>query len=436
MNKGIFTLLIGLAGLFASSYALPANLMEVYRDALQYDPTYKQAKATRDSVNEARPQARAGLLPDLTTSGDIAKTRQKQTSTSLTDNFTSTEYNIRLTQPIFDFASWMNLSVAKATVKQANAAYKAAFLNLITRVAQAYFDILEAKETLRVTRAEQKANARQLDQANQRFKVGLDAITSVHDAQASYDIVTAQVFADENNLENARERLREITGIYYPHIATMRTKFPLLKPQPNKVEAWSTVAVKQNYELQAAKYAKIAARENIKVNFAGHLPIIDGFASFQEIDSFFAGIPNDFTTRRYGLQVSLPIYQGGLVSSLTRQARADFHAASAQEEQAYRGTINNTHTNFNNVVTGIRKIKADKQAIVSAESSVKSNEAAFKVGTRTIVDLLIAQRNLYDVQRNLAVDQYAYINDTLRLKEAAGILTEQDLRQINGWLKK
>ena len=325
------------------------------------------------------------------------------------------------------------MQVAKAQVKAAAATYAAAAQDLMLRTASAYFDVLQAEDTLRYTEAEKAATARELDQAQQRYQVGLDAITDVYNAQASYDAILAREIANKNDILNAREKLREITGVYYENLATLKPNMPLLTPVPNNINTWVNAAVMQNITLQGANYTVIAARENIRVNFAGHMPILDAIASYQRSKPsnqvFIA--PSNSESEQGGLQLSLPIYQGGLVTAQTQQAKYDYQKSIADREDIYRQVYVNTRQSFNNIIAGISKIKADRQTIISNQSSVDSTEAALQVGTRTIVDLLNAQQNLFAAESILSQDQYAYLINTLNLKSLAGTLSAIDLMKIN-----
>lgn len=435
--KGKYGLLgIGLIcmSLLSTAYATD-DLLDVYGDALRNDPTFKSARAARLSAEQALPQAEASGLPSLILTGNSLYNKQYNRGTVAsagTREFISHSYTFNLTQPLFDFAAWAAVSQASESVKQAEATYHASAEDLIIRVAAAYFAILEAEDTLRFTEAEKRANQRQLEQAQQRYKVGLDAITSVYDAQAAYDGTVAEVIAAKNNLANSKEALRAITGKYYSKIIGPKAEIPLPRPNPDDISSWVAMATRQNYTLLASRFASKVAKENIRITFAGNLPVVDAVGSFTRAGSGgtgFGGLNQHSYTA--GVQLSFPIFQGGLVLSQSRQAKYDYQQALADMETTYRTTVDTTRQTYNNVISGISKIKADRQAVISAQSSVESSEAAFKVGTRTIVDVLDAQRNLYDAQRILSRDQYAYINDFLALKQAAGTLNIADIEQIN-----
>lgn len=433
--------LLGLLGI--STLASAADLMEVYNQALQSDPKFQSAYANYLAIKENVAISRAGLLPTIGGQATLKGIRNStiiEGSSSLTNSYQYQDYSISLTQPVFNFANWAKLKGASATAKQAQASYDAYAQDLMVRVSQAYFKVLEAADNLRFTQAEKLATAKQLDQAKQRYKVGLDAITSVYDAQASYDVIVAQEIAAQNDLVNRREELREITGVFHEDLAGLKTQLPLVTPQPANAEAWADTAKKQNFTLSAARFAVDAAKLNTKANFAGHLPTLNATASYSENsqskNDAINGLRVDNSGSSVGLQLNVPLFTGGAVAAQTRQAQYGYQKSLADLENTYRNTLDLTRQAYNSINAYISKIKADKQAIISNESSLRSTEAAFKVGTRTIVDVLLAQKNLFYAQRSYASDQYQYINSILALKQAAGTLSPGDLQEINGWLKR
>jgi outer membrane protein len=442
MKKMAANFLIALATSSVISSAHATDLMDIYNQALQSDQVYQAAKFTRLSNREALPQSVAALLPQFI--GNANTTGNKSTVLSATPSaaptaifntqrYNSNGYTLTLTQPLFNFANWMTVSQANATAKQADATFAAAGQDLIVRVAQAYFNVLQAEDQLSYTQAQKAASAKQLDQVQERFKVGLDAITSVYDAQAQYDSAVAQEIGDQNTLQDNKEALRQLTGEYYNDVDGLKIELPLITPQPENVEQWVSTAEKHNLNYMASRYATQAARANVKINAAGHLPTVSAVGTYAKANGANTGT-TDTVSSSAGLQVTVPIFSGGLVLSQTRQAEDDYATASANMENTYRQTIVATRQKYNDVLTGISKIKADRQAIVSAQSSLDSTQESFKVGTRTIVDVLISLQNLYKVKRIYAQDEYQYINDTLALKEAAGALTANDLQAINTWL--
>ncbi|KTD61387.1 outer membrane protein TolC [Legionella spiritensis] len=439
MIKKLLLCFVLISGLPATTYAI--DLMDIYRQALENDPTFKQAYSTYMSSSEAIPQARAALYPQLTLGGEIARNIQdvNAAGTHVQATYNSTQWLVTASQTVFNYEYWSLVQQAKASVKSAQATFNDAAQDLILRTAQAYFDVLFAKDTLNFAEAKKRANKRQLDQAEQRFKVGLDAITSVYEAKAAYDQSVAEVIAARNNQINQNENLRKLTNHVYEYLSPLHaSRIPLIKPEPDNVDEWVNTGIRQNYKLFSAKYSLQAARENIRAKSSSAWP----FATIQsntaqthnnsQSSSFF--VPSRQTTSGIALSVTFPVFQGGLVQSETRQAQYDFQTSSEQLEQTYRDVVVNSHIAFNTIVDGISKVKADRQTIVSQKNSLESTEAQFQVGTRTMVDVVNAQQRLFEAQELLARDQYALINAFLRLKYLAGTLNVNDLEQVNSWL--
>lgn len=434
-------LAILLACFLSSIVSAAPDLIDVYQQALANDPIYKQAYSTYMAAREAEPQAYSRLLPQIIGTGYLMRNRiDASNADSVFDveqHFTRWNYNLTISQPVFNVGLWKQEKEASQTVKQAQATFFAAAQDLMLRTSKAYFTVLEARDNLRYARAKERANKRQMDQALQRFKVGLDAITSVYEAQAAYDLSTAEVITEKNNLVNQYENLKRLTNHTYQELDTLRDNhLPLVTPEPVNVDDWVSTSLSQNYKLIAATLAKESARTNISVQNAGHLPTINLQGSVIDTNTTATAgvVGTDTKEQSVGLTINFPIYQGGLVVSQTRQAVYDFQTAREKFEEAYRNTIVNTRISYNNIIDGISTIKADRQAVKSGENSVESTEAQFKVGTRTMVDVVTTQRSLFEAQTKLARDQYNYIQALLQLKFLAGTLSGEDLLQINAWL--
>ncbi|KTC87212.1 outer membrane protein TolC [Legionella brunensis] len=418
------------------------DLMDIYQQALEYDPTFKQAYSTYMSNTEAIPQARAALFPQLTVNTQAARNVEnvKASGSSVEATYNSNQWQVTTSQAVFNYQAWAQVQQAKSSVKAAQATFNDAAQDLILRTAKAYFDVLLARDTLNFAEAKKRANKRQFEQAEQRFKVGLDAITSVYEAKAAYDQSVAEVISARNNQINRNEDLRKLTNHIYETLAPLRdSRIPLIKPEPDNVDEWVNTGLLQNYKLFAAKYSLQAARENIKVQSAGGWPTlaIQGNAlqthNQSSSNSFF--IPSKQATASAALVLNFPVFQGGLVQSQTRQAQYDFQTSSEQMEQTYRDVVVNSRIAFNTIVDGISKVKADRQTIISQQNSLESTEAQFQVGTRTMVDVVNAQQRLFEAQEQLARDQYGLINAILNLKYLAGTLNVNDLEEVNAWLE-
>lgn len=440
MKKLLFCSLLTL-GLLPQASA--TDLMDIYHQALENDPLFKNAYDTYMANAEALPQARAALLPQVGITGQATRNllHVNDGVYSIQDiYYNSRTWQISASQAIFNYNAWARVQQAKASVKAAQAIFNDAAQDLILRTAKAYFDALYAQDTLNFAEAKKRANKRQYDQAQQRFQVGLDPITSVYEAKAAYDQSVATVIASRNNLENQNENLRKLTNHVYDSIAPIRDgKIPLVKPEPNYADQWVDTGLKQNYKLLSAKYNLEIARENVKALSAGNWPVI----SLQGNTTETSNDVNDnnpllFANQKQstvGLALNFPVYQGGLVRSQTRQAKHNFQAASEQVEKAYREVVVNSRIAFNTIIDGISKVKADRQSVISQKNSLDSTEAQFEIGTRTMVDVVNAQQRLFEAQNLLANDQYNLINAVLTLKYQAGTLNANDLELINSWLE-
>ncbi|WP_126456882.1 TolC family outer membrane protein [Sulfuriflexus mobilis] len=424
--------------LCAPAAVLAGGLTDAYRQALESDPQLRAAEAARGALGEAGPQSLALLLPSLnlsanTTANDV-ETTQSSFFPNNSEEYNSNGYNLTLTQPIYHHDYWVGLRQADATVAQAEADYAAARQELIVRVATAYFDVLAAQDTLEFARAEKEATARQLEQAKQRFEVGLIAITDVHEAQAQYDLTVAQEIVAENTLANTREALQEITGQYDEALQVLREEIPLLNPEPYNIDAWVTQARDQNLSLRAAEFSATAAREEINRQRAGHYPTLDLVATqSNSLSHSITGREVDSET--LALQLNVPLFAGGAVNSRTREAHYRSEEARHRLEQTRRSVKRQTRDAYLGVLAGISRVKALKQAVLSNEKALEATQTGFEVGTRTIVDVLLSQRELFRAQRDYSRSRYDYLLNTFRLKQAAGSLAQTDVEAINGWLK-
>lgn len=420
-----------------------SDLLEVYRYALCNDPTLQAAKETQLAAREQLPQARAQFLPVISASatnfayhqtpatGSVNNILNTSTNTSGI-SFNQSTYGLTLNQPIFYYQQWIQLSSAATQVKQANATYAAAEQDLIVRTIQGYFNVLKASDTLKFSKANRKQLAKILEQTQLKFKVGLIAITDVQIAKAQYDTALAQEISDENALANQKELLREITGQPIESFAFVRENLALKSPDPADPEKWVMTATDQNYALQAARFNAEASRINIKNTSAGHLPTLNINSNLTKQTSALGTPATKFSD--VGLQVNLPLFNGGSITSKTRQAVHTYEQTQKQMETLYRKTESNTRQAYRGVLTQISQIAAQQQAIVSTESALKATEASFNVGTRTIVDVLTAQTNLIQAKKNYANARYDYIIQTVLLKQAAGTLCPEEVQHINAWL--
>lgn len=414
------------------------NLLQVYRLAQKNDPRFAAARAEYQAAREAIPQARSAVLPQVTLSASHFENSQEalvQGGGTQSSNFDSQDLQLELRQTLFDWNQFSGIGRADAQVAQAESEFAVAEQNLITRVAQAYFDILGARDTLRFARAEKRAIERQLEQAKERFEVGLIPVTDVKEAQASHDLAVSREIEAENALQNAREALRTITGEPPGTLSGVVAELELRSPVPAAPDPWVETALQQNPAYLAARSGAEVARYEIRQARAGHYPQLDLVARRSEQETQFAGsIPSDTETDSIGIELSIPLYSGGATVSATRSARSRFEAAQSLAVQARRSAEQDTRDAFRGVESSISQVRALAQAVESNRTAVEATRAGFRVGTRTAVDVLEALRDLYQAQRDHANARYQYIVNRLRLKQAAGTLTIDDVRMINSWL--
>ena len=428
----------GFALMFLSSSVVAMDLIEVYTLAETNDPIYRQAVYSTLATHESKPQARALLLPSANLSANTTENDQTISSagfgSSGDTNFNSHGYTLNVAQPLFRWDRYLSLKQSDSLILQAEAEQLSTQQELIIRVAEAYFEILAALDNIEFAEAETKSLSRQLEQANQRFEVGLTAITDVHEAQAGFDRAAADEILAKNLLDNARENLREITGEYIVELDNLGDSMPLVSPEPNDINQWSTTAESQNMNIIAIKHKLENSRQEIKKQKAGHLPTLDLVASHGYNVS--GGRFGDTKIRATGvsLELNVPLYQGGQVNSKTKQARHRYNQSIQELEQALRAAQRETRQAYLGVISGISRVGALKQAVVSSETALKATETGFEVGTRTAVDVVASERTTLNAKRNHSRARYDYLLDSLRLKQAAGTLIPDDLKQISAWL--
>ncbi|MCG8068924.1 MAG: TolC family outer membrane protein [Candidatus Thiodiazotropha taylori] len=417
------------------------DLMSVYRLALENDPQLQAAKEQLNSARESKSLARSQLLPTIGLGATYDAVRSdvktlQGTSVDDTSTYRESGLGLNLTQPIYRRDRLVQLEQSDSTIAQAEADFASAEIDLMVRSTTAYFDILSAEDDLRVANAEREATGRQLEQAQQRFDVGLIAITDVHEAKAAYDAARASEIAAENSLDNAWEALFEIIGPKAKSdLAKLGDGLLLNPPVPNNLTDWSDTAQQQNYSIIAARSNLKVLEQEIDVSKSGHYPTLDlvGGYSINRSDSDRA---TEADTAKIGLSLEVPIYTGGAVSASTRQSQANYRAAQQSLDQTRRGVNRQVRDAFRGVLSTISQVEALKAATVSAQSALESTQAGYEVGTRTIVDVLNVQRNLFSSQRDYLNSRYGYILNGLALKSAAGTLSESDLETVNGWLEK
>lgn len=422
----------GLFSLCAAAAAPAADLMQIYRDALLNDAQYAAARATVEAGREKLPQGLAGLLPTI--GAAVNTTWNDNTYNGIDRKFNTNGYNVSLTQPLFRWQNYLQHGQSKLQVVQAEANFAQARQDLILRVAQAYFDVLNAEENLRAVQANKLAIVQQLEQAKKNFEVGTATITDTHEAQARYDLASAQEIAAESDLEIKRYSLRLIVGKESGDLNRLKPQANISAPQPASMDKWVDAAEKSSFVVQAQQAAAELSDLEVGRNRAGHYPTVDALANFGESKagaSQFGSNRLETTTRTIGLQLNIPIYQGGLVNSKVREALANRDAAFAGLENAKRNAALGARQSYLGVVNGLSQVRALEAALVSSTSALESNKLGYEVGVRINIDVLNAEQQLYSTKRDLAKARFDALLAQLKLKAAVGSLGEDDLQQVN-----
>ena len=414
-----------------SQPGLSEDLVEVYKLATERDPVLREAAAKRESQREAKPLALSALLPQVGISGSTDY-RHNDFREAPTQNYNTNALSVGVNQVLYRRDRFVRYEQADWQLELADAQYRTAEQDLMLRVANAYFNVLSAQEALNFVQADKKATERQLEQATQRFEVGLIAITGVHEAQARYDQAVTNEILAMNELDNAWEDLRQILGIRPEKLADLKKEIPLEPPMPADIDEWSSIGMQNSPNVKAASDATQIAQREIEVQRSGHYPTLDAFGSYGLNDSNRDdAIFDDVKSGVIGLQLNVPLYQGGGVQAATRQARADLIAAQERLDQARRETDKQVRNAYRALQASISAVKSLAAGIVSAKSALDATTAGFDVGTRTMVDVLNAQRDYFRALRDHARARYTYMLAHLALRRAAGVLTEDDLAKAN-----
>jgi outer membrane protein len=442
MRKLLSTLIAALLSGSVSLMPGPAmaeDLIQIYDLAVRSDPVLREAEQTLFATREVKPQARALLLPNIAVTGTADYNNLHSSGSSnfgsfnRRDSFSTQGAQAVLNQSIYNRANWMTLKQSDNVIAQAEAQYRNAQIDLMVRTTVAYFDVLRAADAVTVSESLVRANERQLEQSRQRFEVGLVAITDVNESQAAYDSSRANQINAKVALDNAWEALRVIVGPINVPLARLGDKLPLAPPEPNDMDTWAETALRNNYGIIAASESVAAAKKSIEIERSGYYPSV-GLQAGYDVARSGAELNTDSDLGFVGLQLNVPIYQGGAVASRTRQAGYQFRAAQDQLDQTRRQVSQLVKDAFRGIQSSIEDVKARQAAVVSARSSLESTQAGLEVGTRTQVDVLNAQRNLFEAEFQYLNSRYAYIINGVKLHQATSTLTRDILAKGNAWL--
>jgi outer membrane protein len=439
MKKTISLLLAGI-GCAASVQA--ADLLSVYRDAYAYDAQFAAARASLDAGREKLPQGRAGLLPTIgataaTTWNDVETTPRTTPSTTIEREYNSNGWTATLTQPLFRWQNWAAYKQGQYAVAVAEAQFASAQQDLILRVAEAYFNVLLGEETLATATAQKTAITQQLESAKRNFEVGTATITDTHEAQARFDLAVATEIAAQNDLAVKRQTLQTLIGKEPDRLKTLRAGTKISHPQPDDILKWAEHAQGGNPSVAQARAALDMADQEVAKQRAGHLPTLDAVATYGKSTAGYgsAGYGYDSKATTIGLQLTVPIFAGGAVVSRDREAVALREKARADLDNARRQAELGARQAYLGVTSGLSQIRAYEAAMASSRSALESNKVGYDVGVRINIDVLNAQSQLFDTRQRLAKAVFDTLIAQLRLKQAAGNLSEDDLAAINALLE-
>lgn len=417
------------------------DLLEIYNEAYQRDPVVLQAKANRDRAVSAIDEATAALLPQINVTGSITGSRIDPVGNGSSYNSRTTKGSVDLSQALWRHSSWVNRDIATKTAAQQELMYNDAMQQLILRVSQAYFSVLNAVDSVTFAKANQTALKRQLDEATRRFQVGLIAETDQLEAQAAYDLASAQVIQAENILINSYEEIRKLIGRQVTSLnaldAARFTPFGV----DRTISQIVANAEENNLSLQASIISRDIAKDQIVLAQTGHEPTINLTGSYGVSNSSYSADTmsaqeGTSTQAAVGVNLNMPIFSGGAVSSQVTQAEHNYVAASEALELAHRTMVSNANNNYNNVQAAISSVNAYSQTEKSAQSALEATQAGYEVGTRTISDVLNATQQLYSAKQSLSAARFNYVMSRLQLLYVEGKLTVADIEAINRGLQR
>ena len=420
----------------ASGWAQAADLLETFHAAQLNDPVFAAARASRQAGQEKLSQGRSLLMPSVNLNANTTFNKQNSTYQGFLSgasgeyDYNSNSYGVTLVQPLFRQQNWQAYSESELQAAQADSQFKIAEQNLIVRVAQAYFDVLIAQNTVELVEAQKKAISEQLEQAKRNFEVGSATITDTLEAQARYDLTGAQDLAAQNDLEIKRNALQQLINAKPGDLSQLGKEFKLETPQPADMGKWVDMAQMNSLQIAIAQAAAEIADREVARNRGGHYPTVDIVANYTKSNT--GGVlSNETTNKSIGVQLNMPLFEGGAVNSKWREAEANRERAKQELENARRNVEQQTRQAYLGVVSGIAQVQALQQALTSSQSALDASKLGQEVGVRTNLDVLNAQQQLYSTRRDLYQAQYNYLLSELRLKQAAGSLGEEDLGKVN-----
>ncbi len=424
----------------------PQNLLDIYKQAQSNDSAWAAARSAHAAVQEKRVQGKALILPTASFNASAKHSETDIEYRSGADQFGARSagnhgfetygYSVNLNHPLYRKQNQIQFEQSKTQVSQADEQLATANLDLMKRTSQAYFEVLIAQDKIDLIEAQKAATTKQLEQAKANFEVGTSTITDVHEAQARYDLLIAQDIAARNEFEVRKRGIQSIIGLMPGQLASVRETLNVIIPAPQDMEKWVEMAEQHNPQLIFQQKALTFATQEVERTHAGHLPTVDAVASYSDNRSNggINGVGNDLQDFTVGLQLEIPIYQGGAISSKAREAVINQQKARDELEQSRRLIGLDARQAYLNVSSAVAQVKAYEQALASSQSSLDSTSLGYEVGVRTSVDVLNAQQQYYSAKRDLLQARYTWLLSVIKLKAAAGLLTEQDLAETSTML--
>lgn len=434
-NKYLKSITLTSSLIFASgAWAQSTDLLSLYKNAVNYDADIAAARSALLAEQEDENVALANLLPALSAQASKGHTDSNK-ELSDDDSFYTTRYSVSLTQPLFNLPSWHGLNASELNSLRAQSVYLSEQQNLILSVASAYFKVLREQENLTTSVAEVAAFKRQHEQAQEQFEVGLIAITDVHEAKATYDSALTSRIRSEGNLTRAYEELSRLTGKYTTELHALKKDFPIELDKANNADSWAESAAQNNLAIKVAEYAMKSLEQDLKAKRAGHYPSLTLSANYEHSD-FENIFPEDNETlgKSVFINLDLPLYSGGSTQAGVRKSRFLVEQAKQQLISAQRQAQVDVRSEYINLQTNIQTVDSLQQNIISRESALEATREGYNVGTRNIVEVLDAERNYFKAQRDYANARFDVVESGLRLKAAAGVLSQQDIEELNKWL--
>lgn len=418
------------------------DLLDAYQAGREYDPRFQAARYEYEAAREKIPQAKAELLPSLAFDARRSETEQDISSRSNpvfgvgTEDFTTKAWNFEARQSVFRMSSWIQLSQSKAVVRQAYAQFTAAEQELMLRTAALYLNLLAAKDGLDLAEAELAAVGRQLELVQAQRRGGLASITDEYEAKARYSLVEADVIQARYQLDDAYQGLREVVGDSVTSVMRLQDDIPLVGPTPASITDWVAEALEQNLALMAKEEAVAVAEYEVKRLRAGHYPTVDLAATHGSVNAggSVTGGASNVDTSEITLNVRVPIYNGGFVSSQTREASMNYQRALQERKQEHRTVMRETRGAYQGIISAISRVEALSDSLTSQQSVLEGKSRGYRSGVNTLLDVLDAESDLYETGRDLAQARYQYLINLLQLKRQSGTLSEGDLEYLNGML--